>query len=252
MSGIVLHHHTGLGDHFMCNAIVHHMARKYGEVDLIVKEHLVNTICHLYEDYDNIFIVPVTEEFEQSVYYANYYKKDLHRIGFDKCDMNNFEESFYRQVGLDPQEEYDGFIFPSNLEKSKEFCEKVVNEKGKDYIFVHDVSSYRSFNLKIESKLPRFTVNKEDTDDVLDYIDTICNAKEIHVINSGLNNLVFQLHHKGKIKTSEIYFHDARKPEHGGIPVKIPAGIKIVNYESEITNEESDNNNTNDRIEVSV
>ena len=236
MTGIVLHHHTGLGDHFMCNAIVHHMAKKYGEVDLIVKEHLVKTMCHLYEDQDNIFIVPVVEEFSQSMNYAQHYNKDLHRIGFDKCDFNNFEDSFYTQIGLDPKEEFDGFILPTNLENSKKFHNKVVEKLGEDYIFVHDVSSYRSFDLKIKSSHPRFVVDKNDTDDVLDYIDTICNAKEIHVINSGLSNLVFQLFYKNMIKTSEVYFHDARKPEHGGIRIKIPKGIKVVEYESEMVN----------------
>lgn len=236
MTGIVLHHHTGLGDHFMCNAIVHHMAKKYGEVDLIVKEHLVKTMCHLYEDQDNIFIVPVVEEFSQSMNYAQHYNKDLHRIGFDKCDFNNFEDSFYTQIGLDPKEEFDGFILPTNLENSKKFYTKVVEKLGDDYIFVHDVSSYRSFDLKIKSSHPRFVVDKNDTDDVLDYIDTICNAKEIHVINSGLSNLVFQLFYKNMIKTSEVYFHDARKPEHGGIRIKIPKGIKVAEYESEMVN----------------
>jgi hypothetical protein len=234
MTGIVLHHHTGLGDHFMCNAIVHHMARKHGEVDLIVKEHLVKTMCHLYEDFDNIFIVPVVEEFSQSVQYAQHYKKDLHRVGFDKCDFNNFEDSFYIQLELDPKEEYDGFILPTNLENSKKFYQTVTEKLGQEYIFVHDISSYRSFDLTIDSDYPRFVVNKDDTDDILDYVDTICNAKEIHVINSGLSNLVFQLYHKNMIKTSEVYFHDARKPEHGGIRIKIPEGIKVVEYESEV------------------
>lgn len=234
MTGIVLHHHTGLGDHFMCNALVHHMARKHGEVDLIVKEHLVKTMCHLYEDFDNIFIVPVVEEFSQSVQYAQHYKKDLHRVGFDKCDFNNFEDSFYIQLELDPKEEYDGFILPTNLENSKKFYQTVTEKLGQDYIFVHDVSSYRSFDLTIDSEYPKFVVNKDDTDDILDYVDTICNAKEIHVINSGLSNLVFQLYHKNMIKTSEVYFHDVRKPEHGGIRIKIPEGIKVVEYESEV------------------
>jgi hypothetical protein len=122
---------------------------------------------------------------------------------------------------------------PTDLKNSKKFYNKVVKKLGEDYIFVHDVSSYRSFDLKIQSSYPRFVVDKNDTEDVLDYIDTICNAKEIHVINSGLSNLVFQLYHKNMIKTPEVYFHDARKPEHGGIRIKIPKGIKVVEYESE-------------------
>ena len=79
--------------------------------------------------------------------------------------------------------------------------------------------------------MPRFIVNKTDTDDVLDYIDTMCNAKEIHIINSGLHNLVFQLLCHGKVNSDNVFFHDARKPKDGGIAIRIPSDVKVIQYE---------------------
>lgn len=227
---IVLHHHTGLGDHFICNGLVHALAEKHGGVDLITKRPLFYTIEHLYSDWDNIVIVPVDDEMSDSEAYARRTNKLLHRVGFQHCDFNNFETSFYAQCELDPVQEYDNFKLPSNLSGSKKFYDKIKEKLGKDYIFVHSVSSYKAFDLKIDSTLPRHTVDKSDTDDILDYVDTICNAKEVHVINSGLNNLVFQLYYKDMTK-GDIYYHNARKLEDGGIPIKIPEGVKVIQYE---------------------
>ncbi len=227
---IVLHHHTGLGDHFICNGLVHALAEKHGGVDLITKRPLFYTMEHLYSDWDNIVIVPVDDEMSDSEAYARRTNKPLHRVGFQHCDFNNFETSFYTQCELDPVQEYDNFKLPSNLSGSKKFYDKTKEKLGEDYIFVHSVSSYKAFDLKIDSTLPRHTVDKSDTDDILDYVDTICNAKEVHVINSGLNNLVFQLYYKDMTK-GDIYYHNARKLEDGGIPIKIPEGVKVIQYE---------------------
>jgi len=231
MKKIVLHHHTGLGDHFICNGLVHAFANTFDEVNLVCKRHYVKTVSHLYEDFaDKIKILPVDEEFNDSIRYSMDNKMELYRVGFDKVDFENFEDSFYTQYNLDPMLEYYGFVLPKNLETSKLFYQKLLKSLGEEYIIVHDVSSYKIFDLKIETELPRHTVDKSDTDDVLDYVDAICNAKEVHVINSGLNNLVFQLFIK-KMTKGKIYFHAARKVEDGGIPVKIPEGIEVVDYE---------------------
>lgn len=227
---IILHHHTGLGDHFICNGLVHALSERHGGVELITKKPLVKTIEHLYADWPEIKIIPVDDEFLDSELYAKEQQSAIHRVGFGSCDFNNFETSFYEQVGLDPMFEYDNFRLPEEMIGSENFYTKIIENLGKDYIFVHNVSSYKTFDLKIDSTLPRHIVSKEDTDDVLDYVDTICNAKEVHVINSGLNNLVFQLYYKNMTK-GKIFFHNARKLEDGGIPVKLPEGVEVVQYE---------------------
>ena len=229
MTKIIVHHHTGLGDHFICNGLVHALTDHY-DIDLICKKHYTKTIEHLYEDFPNITIIPVENEMEDCLQHAQQTSHPLMRVGFENCDYDNFEESFYITSGLNPNDEYDRFVLPKRLDGSVEFYNKIVNKLGQDYNFIHNASTYGNFDLKIDSNYPCHVAVKEDTDDVLDYVDTICNAKEVHVINSGLNNLVFQLFYKDKIK-GKVFYHNARKPNKGGIAVKVPDGIEVVEYE---------------------
>ena len=226
---IVVHHHTGLGDHFICNGLVHKLLEEHS-VDLICKQRYLKTVKHLYEDFPDIHIIGVEDDHADTLRYAQETNYPLMRVGFEKCDYNRFEDSFYETSNVDPIAEYDRFVLPTNLKNSEVLYNQIKEKIGEDYIFVHDASSYGTFPLNVKSNLPRHTAVKEDTDDVLDYVDTVCNAKEVHVINSGLNNLVFQLYYKG-LTNGTIFFHDARKPNMGGIPVKIPEGIEVVNYE---------------------
>lgn len=216
----------------MCNGLVHVFADNFDEIHLVCKKHNVKTVSHLYEDYkDKIRILPVENEFQDVVDYANKNNLKICRVGFEHCDYNAFEESFYKQFNLNPDLEFTNFRLPNNLEPSKLFYNNLLTRLGKNYIIVHSISSYKAFDLKIESNLPRHTVDKTDTDDILDYVDTICNAKEVHIINSGLHNLVFQLFVRDMIKTKDVYYHNARKAQDGGIPIRIPEGIKVVEYE---------------------
>lgn len=231
---IVVYHHTGLGDHFICNGLVHALLDHYS-IDLICKNRYTKTVKHLYEDFEDVNIIPVDNDNNQERTDVLKYLQDtglpIITVGFEKTDYDNFEDSFYHSAGVNPDDEYNRFKLPSRLDGAKKFYSDLVSKLGKDYIFVHDESSYKPFELKIDSKLPRHTVSKEDTDDVLDYVDAIRFAKEVHVINSGLNNLVFQLFYQGLIETKDVYFHNARKPSDGGIPVKVPSDIKVVEYE---------------------
>lgn len=231
MNKIILHHHTGLGDHFICNGLVHYFANTFDEVNLICKTPYVKTVTHLYEDRsDKIKILPINNEAADVLKHANNLNLEIHRIGFEKCNFNNFEESFYTQVGLDPMLEYDGFSLPTNMEGSKILYQKVLKDNGKEYIMVHDTSTSGKFKLRIDSELPVHSMEKADTNDILDYVDSLCNASEIHVINSGLNNLVFQLYYK-KMLAGKVFYHEARKLKDGGIPVKVLDGIEVIHYE---------------------
>lgn len=232
MNRIVLHHHTGLGDHFMCNGLVHVFAHNFDEVNLVCKKPYLKTIAHLYEDYsDKIKLLPVDDEFADSVKFSEQNNIPIYKVGFDKCNFDAFEESFYTQYSIDPDLEFSNFKLPKDLSKSKEYYKKTLTKIGKEYIFVHNVSSYNKFNLKIESDLPQHVVDKSDTDDLLDYIDTICNAKEVHVISSAIHNLVFQLFIRGMIKSNNVYYHDIRKAKDGGFPIRVPEGVKVIKYE---------------------
>lgn len=216
-----------MGDHFICNGLVHILAEKYEELNLICKIPYLKTVTHLYEDYENIKILSVKDEFHDVIEYANTLKMPVLRIGFENCDTSAFEESFYTQLNLNPECEYTNFKLPNRLDESLYF--NIKEKLGEDYIFIHDTCSAKKIELSIDSNLPRHYANKSDTSDVLDYAGVMINAREVHVINSGLNNLAFQLYIKKKLK-GKLFYHDARKIEDGGIPIKVPAGIEIIKY----------------------
>jgi hypothetical protein len=216
-----------MGDHFICNGLVHALAEKYGELYLICKIPYLKTVTHLYEDYENIKIIYVEDEFQEVAEYSNTLKMPILRIGFENCDTSAFEESFYTQLELDPECEYTNFKLPNRLE---EYLYLSIRQKlGENYLFIHDTCSAKKIELSIDSNLPRHYANRSDTSDVLDYARVMIEAKEVHVINSGLNNLAFQLYLKKKL-TGKLFYHDARKIEDGGIPIKVPAGIEVIKY----------------------
>ena len=82
MTKIIVHHHTGLGDHFICNGLVHALTDHY-DIDLICKKHYTKTIEHLYEDFPNITIIPVENEMEDCLKHAQQTSYPLMRVGFE-------------------------------------------------------------------------------------------------------------------------------------------------------------------------
>jgi hypothetical protein len=113
-----VHHHTGLGDHFICNGLVHALSDTY-DIDLICKTRYLKTVKHLYEDFPDIHIIGVEDDHSDTLTYAQQTNYPLIRVGFENCDYNRFEDSFYETTNIDPMAEYDRFVFPKNLEGSK-------------------------------------------------------------------------------------------------------------------------------------
>jgi hypothetical protein len=227
---VIIHHHLGIGDHFTCNALVHYLSKDYDEVWLACKGYTEATVKHLYEDYPKIKPFVIQREPEDVYDFSTLSEIPIIRIGFEYTNPNEFERSFYSQFGLPLEYKNDNFRLPLLLNKSKEFYDKVVDELSEDYIFIHDESTAGSFSLKIQSKLNRFFVKKEDTPDVLDYVHTICNAKEIHFINSGIFPLVVLLDHMGLIETKKIFYHNKRKFHEGGLKIELPAHYIEIPY----------------------
>lgn len=227
MKEIVLHHHLGLGDHFICNGLVHTIAEQLDKINLVCKPHLEKTVKHLYEDYKNIEIFPIVDENIDSLNLAQSLNCKLLMVGFQHTNYNSFEKSFYDQLNIPFNYRYEKFRLPNRLDGSKKLYEKT---NLHDYVFVHKVSSVGDFDLNIETNLPIFNATKDDTDDVLDYVDLICNAKEIHFINSGIYPLITQLFKLGKTKAEKICYHNIRPVSMGGIPIDVPNEITEILY----------------------
>ena len=173
----IIYHHLGLGDHFTCNALVHHIAKGYDEIYVACKRRNEHTVKHMYEDYPNINIFEVDKEPNDIFDFSTISEIPVIKIGFEHTDPFNFEESFYKQYGLSLDNKNTEFKLPTNLSKSILYYLNISNEFPNEYIFVHDESTAGKYNLNIESDLDRFVVEKEDTNDIFDYVHTICAAK---------------------------------------------------------------------------
>lgn len=226
----IIYHHLGMGDLFTCNGLVHHISKDFDEVWLAAKDYVVKTAEHLYADFPKIKVFEVKKEPEDIFDFGTISEIPVIKIGFEHTDPMNFERSFYAQYRLPLEDKFTKFRLPSDLSGSKLFYIDTVNRLGEDYIFIHSESTAGKFDLQIDSQLPRFTVSKDDTPDILDYVHTVCNAKEVHFINSGIYPLVSLLDHMKMLKAEKIVYHNTRKFHQGGLPIEIPNHFKTINY----------------------
>jgi hypothetical protein len=156
----------------------------------------------LYSENFNVSIIPISgiNEFAESQQYAKITNQPILHIGFNKCDINNWDKSFYQQVGLDFLERYRFFKLPRKLPKQ-------IIAPNQPFILIHNQSSDNYFQLNINSSLIPFIVDKKYSGDLLSYINLIQSAEEIHCIDSSFFHLVDSL----PSTTNKLYYHDIRK-----------------------------------------
>jgi hypothetical protein len=218
---MIIHHHLGLGDHFVCNGLVNFISRHQTDtIDLICKKHNFPTVECLYSENDKINVVPLEfngDEISKIDEYGKIQNKSILRIGFYYCDPTNWDKSFYKQVGIDFIERYRFFKLPKLQSGS------LLPLPDKKFIFVHNQSSDGIFDLKIESNLDKILVKKEDTNNLLSYINLIENAEEIHCINSSLFHLIDSMSNI----TNKLYYHNIRKHPYN---FQVSAKWSIIEY----------------------
>lgn len=229
---LILHHHPGLGDHFLCNGMVHHYAQKYETLYLPCRKKFYKTIDCLYQDFPNI--IPKVfdndwDNLEREVSDWSFETKfDYLKIGYDKviytylereqCSPKwvgiNFERQFYEQAEVLYLERYSNFKLPKQIKGADDLYEKVVGDV-KNYILVHDSSSasdeyeFDMFGWRNgkNSDLTIIKIKDNITDNLLDWIKVIENATEIHVSPSSVFCLIDSLPLDLK---ADLYFHDLR------------------------------------------
>ncbi len=229
----IVHHHLGLGDFFICNGLVNSLAKQHGQIFLACKEKNYETIGSLYKDNSQVKVFVVRNEPQDIFDFSNKNQIPILHVGFQFCDLSNFESSFYLQLGYDPQMQYSAFTLPlDTLQPNKMFFDWI-DDKGKEYVFVHNQSSLETFNLHIESKLPQYIVKKSQTANILDYVPLMLAAKEIHLINSSIQALVWPLLMQNYFGKTQIFFHDfSQVSVNQTTPIKVPKhpNVKILHY----------------------
>lgn len=183
---LFVHHHLGLGDHIVCNAIVRKLFNRFGSLILAVKHHNLSSVKQLYRDID-IEYYPVSSDSDCIPMYKD---NKYIRIGFENCILTNWEKSFYDQMGIDYSERFSGFFISRDFDRERQL-EKKLN-LPKEFAFCNFSCSSGSFDTKVNTNLKKITPSPI-TDSIFDWIGVLSKAKEIHTLDSSFFHLVKQL-----------------------------------------------------------
>lgn len=188
----MIHHHLGLGDHIICNGLVRFLSKQIG-VTLAVKYNNLANVARMFKDLSIEYYLINKDESTGNLGWC---------FGGDKTI--NFDESFYKQAGVDFQERWNSFYIERDYTKEKKLIEYLnLPEK---FCLVHDTASAGKTNIDIKSDLPIVKVYKTDVEkSMFDWMGVIELASEIHCINSSFIHLVDSMQPKAK-----LYFHDHR------------------------------------------
>jgi hypothetical protein len=121
---------------------------------------------------------------------------------------------FYEMAEIDFDKRYSKFNIPKIIEGSDELYKNVVGEY-KEYILVHDSSSEEEqYKMDLfgwrngdNSDLPIIRITDKITNNLLQWIDVIKKAKEIHVSPSSVFFLVDSIQLDINV---DLYYHNIR------------------------------------------
>ncbi len=231
---LVFHHHTSLGDHFICNGIVHYYAENLCDtLHIPCHKKFFETVDCLYKDFDNIVIHPFNDDWatlEREMFqWAQEKEWPVTRIGFEKVYYRNlqrvnspkeffavnFDRQFYEQANILFKQRYDMFKMPEEVPGSDEVYDKLVGDAS-EYIVVHKNSSsegdypiemwsWRKGKFNKNIKVVEIQIGQ--TTNMLAYKKLIENAKEVHCVASSFFCLVDSM---AKHIKPNLYYHDIR------------------------------------------
>ena len=187
---IYIHHHLGLGDHIVCNGLVHHIL-KITEVNepvfLAVKRHNYSSVKHLYED-TRVILDAVENDKEAEGHYKD--AETVFRLGFENHRTSDWEKSFYDQLDLDYEKRFSEFSIKRNFANEKSLIEEL-NLPDK-FAFCNFKGSTGDYACEADTDLLRVYL-KPITASVFDWIGVLEKATEIHTIDSSIFHLIKQL-----------------------------------------------------------
>lgn len=199
MSSILLYHHLGLGDHFMCHGIVREYCKKYDHVAIFCYPHNYATVSFMYQDILNLTIVKSDDSAARELINQNGSQlgtskyDEVKILGFQNLDRNSgapLEWQFYQLAGVPFDKKWSSFFIERDLKKERDIFEKIAPKT--DYVFVHD-DAKRGYGIKrtlIDRNYLQLTPDRPITENIIDYCTVIEKAKEVHVIDSSFMFLI--------------------------------------------------------------
>jgi hypothetical protein len=210
---LIVHHHLGLGDHIICNGMVHWLnANMADEIWLPAYAHNFESVQRMYSMTKNVKVISLETAgagmVHESVSIANLstqFSVPMLKVSQSGNDYP-FDRRFYESLGIDFSVSYDWFTPVPEDDKMQELHDQVTRGMTK-YCLVHDEASIGRQNLKIHSEFPQIRVEKIPGFTIMDWTKTIMGASEIHCIDSSILHLVERLD-----LGIPLTFHDIGRP----------------------------------------
>jgi len=230
---LLLHSHTGLGDHIICNGMAHAFADTYDKVYLIHIKMFGDSIRALYRGHHKIELIEFPDidvtknamgEVRKAASDRNaellsvadpllYYPQRL--LVNNKGDIiqmhiaTNFERQFYEIAGLPFCYRYTRAVMPESTESSRKLLQDLT--AGEDFVLIHNASSQsEGYPIALDQvtkhpNLRRVYVKPGHTNNIFDYVDLIKRATEIHTVGSSFYCIVDSMFNQ---TTAKLFFHD--------------------------------------------
>lgn len=232
---LLLHTHTGLGDHIICNGMVHAFAEVCDVVYVPYRKFFRESMQTLYEGFSNIELlefpdIDITRNKHLLEDFANknncsmlsaadpeiQYTRLLRKLPNGQLDYANLaissDRQMYEIVEVPFSARYTKCQIPQNTKNSKKLFDSLY--KGRDYMLVHRYSSNKPDGYPINvavsgniNNLDIIEIKEGATNNIFDYMDLIYNAKEIHVVPSSVGCLVDSVVDR---TSARLFFHNIK------------------------------------------
>jgi hypothetical protein len=193
MRAVIVHHHLGLGDHLICNGLVHAVLDREDFVYLAARRRYLPTVRCLYSEEPRVEVFPIDRDPDDVDALAVRLRLPVIRIGFQHCDKTRFDESFYEQMQVPFEDRYRRSRLPRRIPDEDSVFDRFA--PAGDYAVMHRENSLGLFNLRIDSDLPRVDIRMgmDPSNNLLACRKLIMGAREIHCVNSSVLHLVDSL-----------------------------------------------------------
>lgn len=186
------HHHLGLGDHILCNALVRHFADSHGTLGLFVRRRYLESVRFMYRDAPAIRLFAVRDDREVGAFLRDWPQASCIRLGFEALDLSSssFAEDFYRQAGLDYTNRWHGTV-RRDPGREEFLFRSLIGDSG-PYLFVHDDPGrgYVIDPARLPAGVPVVRPRPGLTNNIFDYGLVLERAQEIHCMDSSFRHVV--------------------------------------------------------------
>lgn len=190
-----IYHHMGLGDHFTCNPIVRHYYKQFDKIYLFCYKHFESNIKFMYRDLPNLHTIGLQSDNEVEEYIVqNNISEKLIKVGFDKTravkdQVETFDEGFYLSENLPFSLRFDGYFVERDMDNEMKLYQ-TLNPNDEDFIFVHEDPDRGMFLDKNRIRQDLKIIKNDKSFLIFDYIYLISRAKEVHVMQSSLKDMI--------------------------------------------------------------